>query len=603
MPSSLEKGKESWTRPHLSPFLHAPAAPDLIPGPEVAMFLIETYFTHVITSSLLFNYKILVRDYRASLVPKHVLLGIFAIASLFHRETSPDQSIFALSPNLAGQGYLWAELSGQAVRAMAENPSISTIQACEMLSVYWYVKGEPTRAMMYAGLSRETSRVLEWVARSRDQSKENSIPPSIRQAQWIQECLTDYDVALSNVSETCAPGFDEHADSNCIVDGRHGPIASEYILENNDWMIWDYKNARSSAKYFVEGLTLWRETRHLVKRFRAGAVTSLATEVFGLDTKLRRFYSSIPAELKPPESLDESKKCEKAQRNGFCLQSIYYCCSLYLWSSMVPPLSNQRSNTTELPVGFADYGTVIVMQHVKMFVQSARAYLTVGAEFKKIPPFVGYCAYIAGSIQTHTFCFRNCPGDSLSWAQGMLCFLILEELKTHWPMLNSMYNNLKTCISRADNGLLLLPRTALLDLVSAQCDFGVEWPGPISCENVFVELDDAGCNPFLNKPYVDFLWDTHKSLATREDNDRSIHQTFGSHLAREDSVSQGGLETDGVVREVEPTRQAFTKDHLFNFDEILSGCSMDAISGESAELITDDPLDGQNLEMSSIERV
>ncbi|KAE8413518.1 hypothetical protein BDV36DRAFT_268252 [Aspergillus pseudocaelatus] len=78
------------------------------------------------------------------------------------------------------------------------------------------------------------------------------------------------------------------------------------------------------------------------------------------------------------------------------------------------------------------------MHHIKMFVQSTRVYLAVGAEFKEMPPFMGYCAYIAGSIQAHTSCFRNCPGESLSWAQGMLCFLILEEMKTQWPMLNSM---------------------------------------------------------------------------------------------------------------------------------------------------------------------
>jgi hypothetical protein len=78
----VESSKQCEIPSNLSPFHYAPAAPDVMPSPEVAMFLIETYFTHVISSSLLFNYNTLVRDYRLSLVPKHVLMGIFAAASM-----------------------------------------------------------------------------------------------------------------------------------------------------------------------------------------------------------------------------------------------------------------------------------------------------------------------------------------------------------------------------------------------------------------------------------------------------------------------------------------------------------------------------------------
>ncbi|KAE8160092.1 hypothetical protein BDV40DRAFT_302624 [Aspergillus tamarii] len=133
--------------------------------------------------------------------------------------------------------------------------------------------------------------------------------------------------------------------------------------------------------------------------------------------------------------------------------------------------------------------------------------------------------------------------------------------------------------------------------------FGAEWPEPIPSEKVFIKFDDSGSNQVFRRTYIDFIWDTHKRLANGKDNDRHLHQSRGFHLAGEEAVCQCDWETDSVVRDVDPSKQGFSNGHLFNFDAILPRCSMVTISGESTVFNTDDPLDGQNLEMFRIERV
>lgn len=49
---------------------------------EIGSLLIEVYFSRMWTASLLFDYRSIVEAYRAATIPEHILLSIFAVASL-----------------------------------------------------------------------------------------------------------------------------------------------------------------------------------------------------------------------------------------------------------------------------------------------------------------------------------------------------------------------------------------------------------------------------------------------------------------------------------------------------------------------------------------
>jgi hypothetical protein len=70
---------ETTTNP--TPFIPIPLRTKL-PELEIGLLLIEVYFSRIWTATLLFDHRSFIKDYRASKVPEHVLLSIFALATL-----------------------------------------------------------------------------------------------------------------------------------------------------------------------------------------------------------------------------------------------------------------------------------------------------------------------------------------------------------------------------------------------------------------------------------------------------------------------------------------------------------------------------------------
>jgi hypothetical protein len=54
----------------------------VLPSPEVAVFLIEIYFSRMYNACLLFHKKTFLSDYAANRIPDFVALSIFAFASM-----------------------------------------------------------------------------------------------------------------------------------------------------------------------------------------------------------------------------------------------------------------------------------------------------------------------------------------------------------------------------------------------------------------------------------------------------------------------------------------------------------------------------------------
>ena len=66
-----------------SPPLQATLGRVTLPSSEVAIFLIEIYFSRVYNAHLIFHKKTFLSDYAANRVPDFVALSIFALASMY----------------------------------------------------------------------------------------------------------------------------------------------------------------------------------------------------------------------------------------------------------------------------------------------------------------------------------------------------------------------------------------------------------------------------------------------------------------------------------------------------------------------------------------
>lgn len=154
---------------------------------------------------------------------------------------------------------------------------------------------------------------------------------------------------------------------------------------------------------------------------------------FDIDAKLQQFCESLPSQFKVTDSL--SSASENLQRNVVFLHSIYYLCVMFLHSSAVPALSCRKMEFM-IPQEIAKLSARTVHATARHFVEMSRNYLVTTPDFTRVPSFVGYCAFIAGSLQECVLELQPL-GKVYDLVEDVkVCMLILKELAVYWPVLS-----------------------------------------------------------------------------------------------------------------------------------------------------------------------
>ena len=154
--------------------------------------------------------------------------------------------------------------------------------------------------------------------------------------------------------------------------------------------------------------------------------------------KLQKVYRTLPAELKGVDAVG-SDTPEQRQRNAFYLNSIYYLCLIYLHASVVPGISGSKAKL-DISDNLSEFCGRTALINASRFAKMAKAYLASVPDFSKIPSFVGYCAFIAGSVHAVALRLKQYHSSVSSWARRgiIVCSLILQELKSYYPILTPL---------------------------------------------------------------------------------------------------------------------------------------------------------------------
>lgn len=152
-----------------------------------------------------------------------------------------------------------------------------------------------------------------------------------------------------------------------------------------------------------------------------------------MDGKLQNFYDTLPDEFKD-KALMTNANPEPLQRNAFFICSIYYLCVICLHSSVVPALSGSTIGYFVSTMAVKASAETAYC-NARRFTQMARDYISTTPDFTKLPPFIGYCAFYAGSVLGIISDFwREEEGEEF-WDGAMVCKLVLRELMVYWPVL------------------------------------------------------------------------------------------------------------------------------------------------------------------------
>jgi hypothetical protein len=134
-------------------------------------FLIDVYFTHMYNAWLLFHRPTLTADIEVGLVPAHVLVSIYATATMYVRppclctfQTNKFRFLPCGSPlarknasllhslgDLQSLGQQWATQAGKEALPEVVDPTIASIQTCQVLALFWFSVGHSRSNTMFSG--------------------------------------------------------------------------------------------------------------------------------------------------------------------------------------------------------------------------------------------------------------------------------------------------------------------------------------------------------------------------------------------------------------------------------------------------------------------
>lgn len=171
----------------------------------------------------------------------------------------------------------------------------------------------------------------------------------------------------------------------------------------------------------------------------------LAT-LFDLDSRVRQQHDSIPSHFGDGTSI-QTLVGEGLCRSAFHIHSIYYVCMIFLHASVVPVLSGSATNKGLSPL-VTKLSATTALSNAFAFAKMAKEYLRMQPDFTKLPPFVGYCAFVAGSVLNAAGVHLAPKAANQNHEGSLVCAAVLQELSVYWPVFHSFVRPIFLCWPR-----------------------------------------------------------------------------------------------------------------------------------------------------------
>ncbi|PVH73068.1 hypothetical protein DL98DRAFT_608552 [Cadophora sp. DSE1049] len=450
-----------------------------LPSPEVAVFLIDVFFSRLYNASLLFHKATFLSEYHANKVPDFVTLSIFALASIFlgaspdHAHQGGDEDGVDLGISMIStsgpfnQGFEWATAASQRVLLQADVPSLETIQACQNLALYWFSRGQTNRTHIHAHTAYRTARLLNLhiphsqhgVSNSSDLS--NELKARCFWSCWMTSCISQDNANFKTMPWQEAISLPLPSDEKTFSLGT--PISSECFDDNGEIMSLHSPTSKpplSTMGELVKLFNLWWEIQHFVKHkgYNPADSSGRIATLFELDRRLGIVFENFHPDLQYQQA-DSLTSPKRDPYRLFSIHSLYRLCACALHTSIVP-LFSESPSTPLVSKKLVRISAEESVKHASLILDMASVFLTTRPDISRLPSITGYAMFVACTVHFKSLVAqRRLQKYGTNRFKGAVC--ILEHLKEYWVTNQDLWDALKNLyaskgvdidtISKSDN--------------------------------------------------------------------------------------------------------------------------------------------------------
>ncbi|KIY01449.1 uncharacterized protein Z520_03001 [Fonsecaea multimorphosa CBS 102226] len=419
-------------------------------------FLQDVYFTCMFNSTLVFHRPTFSGAWEDGRLPRHVLLAVYATATIFLPFDSPlaQQNAALLQPlgDLTALGRQWAIRAGKEVLQDIDQPTFESVQTCEMLTLYWFSAGESQRNTMFSGIAYKAACTLgldlSEPLTATGESPASGISPSWLEAEavrrcfwavWFTQCInsdhsvvgTTYNDRVMNLSLPIA--------ENSFHEAVQQPLKNlSSVLQQHSTFASQTHAAPSIMAELMTLIFYWVRIRNLVRVTDRISGRDWLAELFELEGRLSAWYSQLPESLKYSKRNLYEQLVVLQQPVYTFVHALYHQCRLVLHSSLVPKFSGIRLDRA-VPSEATALCARIALKSAQRISELGADILALDWDPAQIASFVGYCMYVSASIHIAFLCSRDATLAVPARANLMASLKLLKSMKMYWTNLKRLW--------------------------------------------------------------------------------------------------------------------------------------------------------------------
>ncbi|OAQ99375.1 hypothetical protein LLEC1_04292 [Akanthomyces lecanii] len=447
--------------------------PPPLPPTSLGLALLEIYFARMYNAAILFHKPLLFQQYIEGKVHRALLRTLFALATLFiHPEncengatTHSNEELKILSVYQAS-GIPWAKAAVEEATHLAiQSPSLMVVQALQCIQLYCFGIGQPHSAHLCLALAYRSCQLLGFDKRLPAETGNSSALLDIELGRrcfwacWISTCIVMepepyIDSAWKQAAMLPLPGS--------ITSTSQGyEITYSQIMDKYWHAIFVQPRAPTSNTRFptaagslVKIVGVWSKVQLLCKDRPTSITSDELTSVHHFSHLATLLFDDA---ISVRSLVYQNDNTIEAQNLCLFHDAIYYQCQIVLHSLLVPlfsgiPGDRNLDNYRQTQIRAAE----TVLSHADRFVELLLPYLHGGEDVSRLPPLLGYGAFVVSMVFLSTEAARRNqlpPEGSVNTNKtaGRLNAVkdisrLLDTLRSYWRALQQPWEVLSSAL-------------------------------------------------------------------------------------------------------------------------------------------------------------
>ncbi|OAA66929.1 Transcription factor [Niveomyces insectorum RCEF 264] len=417
---------------------------------------VEVYFSHMYNASLTFHQPTFLEAFETGAVASHVLVAIFATATIFLKPPSPTwkrhrQELGRLG-DVGETGRLWAQVAGREALQTIDTPCLANIRTCQMIALYWFSAGQSVKNTMFSGIAYKGACVLGLNqspsgkdAGVTSDSDENAwVEAETRRrlfwATWLTNCINSehYTVGTSvNDLILSLPLPMDDMDFQKKI-RRHGQDSGSICLGGSSSSSTQPCVTTSIMAELVRLMRIWAAVGDYVAAQSKQSTSQRLAEFCRLEQLLSTWCKNLhPSVTYSKRNLYKQLVVDQ-QPTYIFVHALYHQCWLALHISMVPQFSGLPVGPTISPA-LVTASAMVALKHARAVSRLCTDLIALDWDIHRVAPFVGYCIYVSASIHIVFLFLKNERLANLARMQLASNLRVLRGMKPYWSNLDRLW--------------------------------------------------------------------------------------------------------------------------------------------------------------------